>query len=81
MVLNLDSLKNDPKANRADLLKIEEKGFGVMNSFNSSSDSEEDNISEDNKYTRDPLKRGPPQCPGGVNVSPSSVIEGKNKDN
>lgn len=50
IVLNLDSLKNDPKANRADMLKIEEKGFGVMNSFNSSTDSEEDNISEDNKF-------------------------------
>lgn len=58
IVLNLDSLKNDPKANRADMLKIEEKGFGVMNSFNSSSDSEEDNISEDDKVAPDGAKKG-----------------------
>lgn len=79
MVLNLDSLKNDPK--RSDLLKIEEKGLGVMNSFNSSSDSDEDDISDDIKPGKNAMGKGPPKYPGGANVSPSSIVEGKNKDN
>lgn len=46
IVLNLDSLKNDPKDKRSDILKIEEKGcLDAVNSFRSSTYSDEDDIS------------------------------------